>query len=126
MRPYVFLLAAAALVPTTASAQSMNAQRFYQRAEALKKKGPLALFAMGEIRALMTEGKAAGAQSHANRLAAAKAGLKPRYCAPEGLKSIGREEFMTRLAAIPAADRSRIDMTEALTRILAAKYPCAA
>jgi hypothetical protein len=37
---------------------------------------------------------------------------------------MGSDEFMKRLAAIPAADRARIDMTEATTRIMAAKYPC--
>jgi hypothetical protein len=34
------------------------------------------------------------------------------------------EEFMRRPAQIPAADRSRIDMAEAMTRILAVKFPC--
>jgi hypothetical protein len=33
-------------------------------------------------------------------------------------------EFLQRLGAIPAAERARIDMTEATTRILAGKYPC--
>ena len=30
-------------------------------------------------------------------------------------------DFMRRLAAIPAAERARIDMTEATTRVLAGK-----
>jgi hypothetical protein len=34
------------------------------------------------------------------------------------------DEFMTRLAAIPPAERKQIDMTEATIRILASKYPC--
>jgi len=33
---------------------------------------------------------------------------------------------MERLAAIPAAERARIDMTEATIRILATKFPCKA
>ena len=37
---------------------------------------------------------------------------------------MGSDEFMTRLAAIPHAERARIDMTEATIRILAGKYPC--
>jgi hypothetical protein len=31
---------------------------------------------------------------------------------------------MKRLGAIPRAERQRIDMTEAMTRISAAKFPC--
>jgi hypothetical protein len=34
------------------------------------------------------------------------------------------KEFMARLSGIPAADRARIDMTEAMTRVFAAKFPC--
>jgi hypothetical protein len=40
--------------------------------------------------------------------------------------SMDSDEYLERLAQIPAADRSRIDMTEATTRILAAKFPCRA
>jgi len=58
------------------------------------------------------------------RLAAVKAGQKPRFCPPQGPVSIDSREFMTRLSAIPAPDRQRIDMTEATTRILTAKFPC--
>ncbi|NUS99637.1 MAG: hypothetical protein HOP96_01520, partial [Sphingomonas sp.] len=46
------------LMPAVASAQSMNAQVFHQRATALEKKGMLALFS-GDLKALMKEGKAA-------------------------------------------------------------------
>lgn len=117
-----FILAAAA----PASAQTMNAQHFHKRATALQKKGPMALFSRSEISALMKEGKAATERARAQRLAAVKAGTKPRYCPPEGPQSLDSREFMKRLAAIPEAERSRIDMTEAMTRILAAKYPCSA
>jgi len=116
----------ALLIATSASAQTMNAGQFLQRATALKKKGAMALFSRGEIKQLMAEGKAAGAKARELRLAAIRAGQKPRYCPPEGAVSIGSDEFMTRLGAIPAADRARIDMTEATTRILAVKFPCPA
>ncbi|MDQ3078403.1 MAG: hypothetical protein M3R03_00175 [Pseudomonadota bacterium] len=111
-------------VPVAASAQSMNAETFNKRAIALQKKGPLALFSRGEIKALMAEGQASGAKSREMRLAAVRAGKKPRYCPPSGKNSMGSDEFMKGLAAIPAADRARIDMTEATNRILARKFPC--
>ena len=125
MRLIVLLAAAVAvLVPAAASAQSMNAERFLQRANNLKAKGPLALFSRGEIKLLMNEGKAAGDGARLQRLAAVKAGKKPRYCPPEGPQRMDSDEFMTRLGAIPRAERARIDMTEAMTRILTVKFPC--
>jgi len=112
------------LVSAPAAAQSMNAEAFYRRATALQKKGVMALFSRGEIKALTSEGQAAGAKARDQRLAAVKAGQKPRFCPPQGTVSIDSKEFMNRLSAIPAAERQRIDMTEATTRILTAKFPC--
>jgi hypothetical protein len=120
----VGLLAAA--VPAAASAQSMNAETFHQRATALQKKGPLALFSRGEIKSLMQEAQAAGTRARDQRRAAVAAGRKPRYCPPEGPQQMNSSEFMKRLAAIPKAERQRIDMTEASARILAGKFPCPA
>lgn len=112
------------LVPAPAVAQSMNAETFYQRATALQKKGVMALFSGGEIKALTREGQAAGAKAREQRQAAIKAGQKPRYCPPQGPVSIDSKEFMSRLSAIPAGERQHIDMTEATTRILTTKFPC--
>jgi hypothetical protein len=117
---------AIALVVTAAPAmaQTMNAEQFNQRAQALKKKGAMAIFSGGEIKKLMAEGQAAGKAAREQRLAAAKAGRPQRYCPPDGPQSMNSDEFMSRLAAIPQAERARIDMTEATIRILAKKYPC--
>ncbi len=124
MRLALVAAVAAVLVPSAASAQSMNAESFLQRANKLKAKGPLALFSQAEIKVLMNEGKSAFNASRTQRLAAVKAGKKPRYCPPEAPQEMGSDEFMNRLAAIPRPDRQRISMTEATTRILIAKFPC--
>ena len=113
-------------IAVPALAQTMNAENFHQRATKLKQKGPMAIFSRGEIKALTKEGQAAGMKARERRLAALKAGSKPRYCPPEGQNAMNSDEFMARLAAIPAADRARIDMTEATNRILAGKFPCKA
>jgi hypothetical protein len=119
------LVALVALVlPQAALAQSMNAETFYKRGTALKAKGPLAIFRRGEIRALMAEGQAAGKAAGARYDADKRAGHPTRFCPPPGPRSIGSSEFLDRLGRIPAAERSRIDMTEATTRILIAKFPC--
>lgn len=117
-------LALAAAPMSAAIAQTMNAEIFHQRASKLQKKGAMAIFSRGEIKALMNEGQAAGKRARERRLAAVKAGEKPRYCPPEGPGRMGSDEFMKRLAMIPPAERARIDMTEATTRILATKFPC--
>jgi hypothetical protein len=116
-------LVLAALASGPAAAQTMNAEAFHQRATKLQKKGAMAIFSRGEIKALMKEGQAAAKRAREQRLATLKAGGKPRSCPPEGGR-MDSDEFMKRLAAIPQAERARIDMTEATTRILAAKYPC--
>lgn len=121
---HLVLFASLVAVPTLATAQNMNAEEFHSRATALKGKGALALFSGGEIKALMKEGKASGDAARAQRLAAAQAGKPPRYCPPAATTSMDSSEFITRLGAIPQADRQRITMAEATTRILAGKYPC--
>ena len=113
-------------IGSAAGAQNMNAEVFHKRATALKKKGAMAIFSGGEIKVLTNEGKAAAAKARELRLATVKAGQKPRFCPPEGKHSLGSDEFMTRLEAIPPAERARIDMTEAMTRILIQKFPCPA
>ena len=124
MRKLLIGLALAAL-PAGAMAQDMNAETFHKRAQALKKKGAMAIFSRGEIKALTQEGQAAAKRAREQRLATLKAGGKPRSCPPEGSR-MGSDEFMERLAAIPQAERAKIDMTEATIRILATKFPCKA
>src|SRR5687768_13673131 len=120
----LFVALAVFTVATPAMAQQMNAETFHQRATKLKSKGALAIFSGGEIKALMREGQAAGKASSARYKAAKDAGRKLPFCPPEGPQKMDSTEFMTRLAAIPQAERRRIDMTEATTRIMAAKFPC--
>jgi len=111
------------LLSAAASAQSMNAETFYQRATALKKRGPFALFS-SDYGLLTSEGQAAGAKARQDRMAAIAGGRKPRYCPPADVHGMASTEFLDRLGAIPASERSRIDMLEATNRLLAAKYPC--
>lgn len=114
----------AMLIASPALAQHMNAEDFYQRATRLKARGPLALLSGGEIKLLMTEAQRAGLAARNQRLATLKAEGKPRYCPPPGKHTMASSDFMHGLGNIPATERKRIDMTEATTRILAAKYPC--
>lgn len=121
---FTVVVMAIALVAAPAAAQSMNAEAFHRRAMKLQSKGPAALFSMGEIKKLAAEGKAAGDRARVLRRAAISAGKPPRYCPPETPQKMGSSEYLTRLSAIPAAERARIDMTEATIRILETKFPC--
>ncbi len=107
-----------------ALAQHMNADSFYQRAVALKKKGALAMFSAGEVRALMKEVKAAGTLVKQTRIAAEKAGGKGRYCPPKGSKRMSSDEYLKVLGAMPVAERKSIDLAEATTRMMEKKFPC--
>ena len=85
-------------VPAATPAQTMNAETFNRRAAALMKKGPMALFARGEIKALTAEGQASGLRARDLRKAAIARGDKPRFCPPQGQKvSMDSIEFMKRL-----------------------------
>ena len=112
------------LLASAVAAQSMNAEEFHKRASSLQKKGMMAVFAGGEIKKLMGEGQAAGKAASVRYKADKAAGRPTRFCPPEGPQKMGSDEYMKRLSAIPTAERQRIDMTEATTRIMAAKYPC--
>ena len=119
----LIVAAAAALAPAMASAQSMSAETFFQKAQALQRKGMMAMFS-SDVKKLMTEARAAGETARAQRLAALKIGGKPRYCPPLGSQRMGSDEFMERLGAMSRADRLKIDMTEVMIRINSAKFPC--
>lgn len=112
------------LLSAPAAAQNMNAEIFYQRAMKLKKKGPLALFAKGEIKALVGEVRAAGTKVKETRLAIEKTGKHGRYCPPKQKREMGSDEYLKGIGSIPQTERRKIDMVEATTRMLAAKFPC--
>ena len=125
MSKAVLLAVLTMAVAAPALAQSMNAESFYRRAVKLQNKGPLALFQRGELNALMNEVEAASDRAKANRSAAVEAGRSPRFCPPaSGRLRLNSSELMRGIGAIPQGERQRIDMTEAMTRFFAGKFPC--
>jgi hypothetical protein len=118
------LAAVLAGLSAPAFAAVINAEEFYQRAMKVKKRGPMAVFSMKEVKLLVNEVKIAGAKVKETRLTAERAGKKGRYCPPAQAKRMGHEEYVAGIAAIPQAERKKIDLVEATTRLLAAKFPC--
>lgn len=76
------------LLPITA-AQAMDVATFLTKAEALQRKGPIAM-AGAEARSLMSEVQTATRALKAERLAAEAAGRRPAYCPVGKAASIAR------------------------------------
>ena len=117
------LLAAAllAIVPVGA-AQAMDVAAFLAKADALQKKGMMALFS-SDYKALKAEIVAHSQTLRNERLAAERSGRRPAYCPPRksGLNS---DEILAAFRSIPAAQRPRTPVKDALRALLVRKYPC--
>ena len=109
-------------VPALAAAPG-TAQNFLDRANRLKAKGPLAVFD-ADYRRLKREAYAAGDSIRADRIAAEKAGKPVLYCSPKARAELGSMEFVDGLEAIPANERAKMSLKQAMLRILQKKYPC--
>lgn len=108
------------IAPALAAERSTEA--FYSDAQALKAKGPMALFS-SKLKPLMKEGQAAGETLRQSRMAAIKRGEKPSYCPPEGGK-MGQQEMLDGLGRIPVNERRTLPLSQGMLRVLQAKYPC--
>jgi hypothetical protein len=112
----VIALPAAAL-----QAQSMPVSTFLTKADALKKKGPLALFS-SDIGLLKKEIQNSAKTLRAEQIAAKKAGRKLPYCLPEKA-SFNSTELLDHFRSIPAAQRN-IPVQAGFAGLVRKKYPC--
>lgn len=111
------------LAAPVAAAAPGTAQNFLDRANRLKSKGPMALFD-GDIGKLKAEATTAGQSIAADRIADERAGRPKQYCSPQPKASLGQTEFLDGLAAIPAVQRSRLSLKQAMLQIIQKKFPC--
>ena len=107
--------------PAFAAPGDVNAQAFYAKALALKKKGPMALFS-GDIKPMKTQMMDAGTRVRAENQAA-KARGAPLYCPPAKVKA-DVSFVLDGLGAIPESRRKQLTLTQAWREILIAKFPC--
>jgi hypothetical protein len=116
---------AAALVlmlPMTAlPAQTMPVGTFLAKADALKKRGPLALLS-SDYRTLKGEVNNSAKVLGAEQFAARKAGRKPATCMPRNI-SIGTDELLDHFRSIPQAQQG-LGVKIALQSFINKKYPC--
>ena len=120
----LLIAALAATVPLTPLfAQSMPVSQFLAKADALQKKGAMALFS-GDIGKLKAEVVNSGKQLRAEQEAARKAGRKPATCMPEKA-SVNSNELLAHFRSMPPAERS-MPVKAAFAGLMRKKYPCPA
>jgi hypothetical protein len=119
----VLAVALAAAPLTGAAAQAMPVAEFLSRADALQKKGPLALLS-GDVKRLKNEVTASGRQLRQEQKAAQAAGRKPATCIPDKA-SVNSNELLTHFRAIPSAQRG-VSVKAAFASLMRKKYPCPA
>ena len=107
-------------------AQSMPVPQFLAKADALKKKGPLALFS-GDLNLLKKEVTESAKLLRAERLAATAAGRKAAYCPPEGAgSSLGADDVLGHFRSIPAALAAKMRVKDGMRSLMAKRFPCPA
>lgn len=117
------LIAAALLALPLSGVKAMDVATFLARSEVAQRKGMAAMFS-SEARSLFAEVRTAFKALKAERLAAEGAGRRPAYC-PKGKAELSQKELLAGLRAVPPAERSRVEVKDALRNALARKYPCA-
>ena len=123
MRNLVLFVVALAVSSPALSAPPGSAQNFLDRAHRLKAKGPFAFFD-SDYGKLKAEATAVGKAIGDDRIAAEKAGKPTLYCSPSARAQLGSFEFIDGLDAIPAGERARMSLKDAMIRVLQKKYPC--
>lgn len=111
-----------ALLLASTAATAMDAQTFYTRAQALQKKGPLAMFSR-DLKPLMNEMKAAGVSVKGENDVARKNGT-PLYCPPDTAKGMSPQDVLQEFGRIPESQRKTMSVRDAWKSILIRKFPC--
>ena len=104
-----------------AAAGDMSVGAFLAKADALKAKGPMALFS-SDIGLLKAEAQAAGMAYKVQLDTERKAG-HPSSCPPKGTR-VDSDMLMAQMRAYPAGTRSRITVKTAMVDMFRAKFPC--
>lgn len=118
----VILVAFAVAAPLSAAqAQSMPVATFLAKADALEKKGAMALFS-SDLKLLKAEIVASGKALRQEAEAARRAGRQPQACLPEKAGTDSKE-LIAYLRGLPPAQRS-MPIKAAFAGLMARKYPC--
>jgi hypothetical protein len=117
------LLTAASMALAGTSAHAMDVATFLDKANALQRKGAMAIFS-GEIKVVMGEINAATKALRAERLADVAANRHPKYCPKGGKGGLDQKELFAAMNSVPDHLRPRTQVKDALRTAFAKKYPC--
>lgn len=120
----IYVIAAPLLLIAAQPAGAMNVQLFLAKAEALKKKGPLALFS-SDLKLLMNQVQSDMRALKAEKEAAEATNRPKAFCPPAGTKaSMNDEEVLEAMRAVSPAKRASTTSKDALRGYFARRYPC--
>lgn len=117
------LVFAAALLVAPAAASAMPVSTFLAKAEALERKGAMALFS-GDLKLLTKQIKADAAALRAENKAAEAAGQRKAYCTPASGVKLSNRDIVGAMQAVPPAQRAATDTKTALRAYFARRFPC--
>ena len=117
------LVFAAALLVAPAAASAMPVSTFLAKAEALERKGAMALFS-GDLKLLTKQIKADAAALRAENKAAEAAGQRKAYCTPASGVKLSNRDIVGAMQAVPPAQRAATDTKSALRAYFARRFPC--
>ena len=123
MRATSKIICAAALLAVHAAAPAMPVSTFLAKAEALQRKGALALLSSG-VKLLRNRLVADALELRKERLAAEAAGRPTAFCPPAGGVRLTDQDAMAAMKAVPPAERARTDTKDALRSYLGKRFPC--
>jgi hypothetical protein len=117
------LVAVVLALMAPAALHAMPVDTFLQKAEALQRRGIMALVS-SDYRLLQREVETATQQLRAERQAEQRAGRQPAYCPPQQGGTLSPADILGHFRAIPPAQRARIQVRDGLRGLLARRYPC--
>ena len=117
------ILGAFLLALPISGANAMTIATFLQKADALEKKGMMALFS-ADYKTLKAEVQRGSEQLRAERLAAQKAGKPMAYCPTQAKGGLEVKELLGHFRSIPPQQRARTEVKDGLRSLLTRKFPC--
>ena len=123
MKYRLFLAGLALTAVPFASASAMPVSTFLTKADALQKKGAMAVFSK-DLKLLMNQIKQDAGELRAANQAAVAAGKPKAYCTPgKGVKLTNRD-VLDAMRAVPPQQRAATSTKDALRTYFAKRWPC--
>jgi hypothetical protein len=117
------LLIAVVLGAAPAAAQAMPLATFLAKADALQRKGPMAIFS-SDLKLLTNQIKRDAGELRAENKAAEAAGRQKSYCTPAGGVNLTNRDILGAMNAVPPTQRARTETKDALRAYFARRFPC--